>query len=463
MLNVVNPFFNLPNENPQTFHIFSISQTPSHLDASGIAPAQRARELCWMLKSTGHKVYHYGNELSVDKAHPERGVICDEHISVTTEAQFMNAFPDWRENAGYVDYVEHKNPEGIKYLEDNYFLNTCYEVKTRYKPGDIFCYISATTQIPLWNDLLDLPVRHVESGVGEYGSYLPYRIFLSSQIQSWHYGYYANNQDRYDKLSDEEKQTANFNPNTHVSKHNPPQYDAVIPNNVEVSLFDFKVKKRDKLVYLGRIFPGKGIQTAVEIAERLQMHLIIAGHGNSLEKLLGRKPSKYIEVIGPVCADKRRELLADAYAVLCPSNFWEPFGRIALEAMASGTVPIASNSGGFTDFIRPGYNGYRLGMNKVEQGVWAVENVDKIDPYTLRDFALRFSLEQNALRYDEYFQSLDRVLRHNDDVHTIQNPKRSELDWVDFDRKIEWPDKWMTPVDAEQIQEKEQSEKEKVA
>ena len=84
--NIVNPFFNIPDDHERlTFHVFSVPHNPTHSDFSCCAFAQKARKLCWMLKSVGNKVYHYGNELSIDTEHIEKGVICDEHINVTTE------------------------------------------------------------------------------------------------------------------------------------------------------------------------------------------------------------------------------------------------------------------------------------------------------------------------------------------------------------------------------------------
>lgn len=453
MSKITNPFFNLPNKKPQTFHVISVPYNPSHVDALCDAFAQMSRELCWMLKSTGHKVYHYGNQLSVDREHPNRGVICDEHISVTTEEHLTEAYPNWREDCGFVDYDEHKNMNAVIYMNEHFNMNTVFELKKRYTPGDIFCYVTSPHHKKIWNEVLDLPVRHVETGVGYYDSYMPYRIFVSSQIQAWHYGYWSNNFDQYQALDDKSKESYPYNANTHVQTAGLPGYDAVIPNACDRSILNFKIGKGDKLLYLGRVAQSKGVRTAVEIAERLQMPLVVAGPGD-FEKKLGIKPSRFIEIIGPVGPDQRRDLLADAAALLCPTEGFEALGRIAIEAMMSGTVPIAANVGGFMDTIRSGYNGYRIGMNRVEEGCWAVQNVDKIDPYNLRDFALRYSKEQIALRYDAYFQSLDQAIRHNGEVWEIENSHRAELDSYDYDRKIAWPDNWMIPVDVKEKKDK---------
>ena len=444
-----NPFFQLPNKNPLTFHVFADPMTPCHIDACSKPFAGQSRHLCWMLKSLGHKVYHYGNELSIDKEHPERGVWCDEHISVTTEEQLMEANPNWRNHLGSY-YMSEGRDDEWKYLFSSYSLNAAYEAKKRYKPNDIFCWVNSERQIDLWNQLCKInDVRHVETGIGYFTSIAPYRIFASSQIQGWHYGYFANNFDRYKKLDKEDKASYKFNANTHIAKENIPDYDAVIPHAFDVKNFDFKLHKGDKILFLGRILLLKGLRTAIEIADRLQMTLVVAGPGD-FEKALKMKPTqyKYVEFFGPANAEERRELLSDSAVMLCLSTYWEPCAQTQIEAMLSGTVPIGTNSGGFYQNIRSGYNGYRIGIDSVEQGIWAVENVDKIDPYNLRDFGLRYSREQIALQYNDYFQSLDSAIRHNDEVYSIQNPDRAKLDWVDYDRKIEWPEGWMTPMDT---------------
>ena len=441
-----NPFF-VPQADHRKlrFHVFSVPHNPSHTDFVSCAFAQKSIKACWMLKSVGHTVYHYGNKLSVDKKYPERGVICDEHISVTTEAQFMDAYPNSREVAGYVD--PHVKTDAQVYLDRINDINTVYEFKKRYQIGDYICYIVPTLQRAIYSDLVaqQLPVHHVEFSVGYKDAYMPYKVFESPAIRAWHYGYFSANLDRYHRLSEEQKKSYPYDPNTHLHFLDIPEFDAVIPYSYTLSQFDFRIKKEDDLLYLGRMIPTKGVAKIIEIAKRAGKKLLIAGTGD-FEKEFG-KPPKHVELLGPANLDLRRELLSKVSALFVLTDYWEPFGAIQIEAMASGTPPIGPDSGGFGDIIRSGYNGYRVGMNQVEEGVWACRNVDRIDPYNLRDYALRFTNEQNALRYNQYFQNLQRAIDFNGSFHDIENPHRENLDWIDFDRKIEWPVEWMQPVD----------------
>ncbi len=51
------------------------------------------------------------------------------------------------------------------------------------------------------------------------------------------------------------------------------------------------------------------------------------------------------------------EIMQAADAVVCASSEPEPFGRVIIESMATGTVVIATNAGGATDIIQDNVNG----------------------------------------------------------------------------------------------------------
>ena len=306
---IYNPFFRPQSDQKDlTFHVLSVPHNASHTDFVADAFAQKSRKTCWMLKSTGHKVYHYGNELSLDKDNPEKGVLCDEHVSVTTEEQLMEAFPNCRENMGNVD--PHVSTAATVRLHNINQINMVYELKKRAKSGDFLCYIVPTLQKDLYKEIagVQIPAHHIEFSVGYFGAYLPYKIFESPAIRAWHYGYFSANLDRYYRLTDNEKKNYPYDPNTHLSFQNIPQFDAVIPYSYDLSQFDFRVNKEDYLLYLGRLIPKKGIGKIIEIAKRAGKKLIIAGTGD-FEKDFGEIPS-HVELVGPANVELRRELLS---------------------------------------------------------------------------------------------------------------------------------------------------------
>lgn len=420
-------------------HILSVPHNPSHADFSHCAFAQKARKLALMMgKHIGRRTYHYGNELS--------DIPYGEHVITTTETDMLESYGD--------DWKNHSRVHGFStndYVYKQWFLRTEHELRKRVKPGDFICYVFAVYQKPLYNALQDLKdVYHVESGIGYFNSFMKYRVFESPGLQAYHYGYFGNNADRYWQLSPEEREKYNYDFNTHIHYSEPPVADAVIPNSFDIDQFDFRVNKDDYFLYLGRINKFKGIEEAMRIAAKLGKKLIVAGQGGAeaFEKEHGFKAWDNVEFVGEVKPQQRRDLISKAEVLFCMSRYWEAFGGVHVEAMLSGTPPIATDKGGYVHTIRHGYNGYRVGLNLYEQGLWAAQNLSKLDPYNIRDFGLRFSNEQIALRYDEYFSSLTRMHQNNGNPYWVENPERGNLDWLDYDRKIEWADGWMTPVDA---------------
>ena len=437
MIDVKNPFFDLPNKNPLTCHVFCLPNAPSNSYFTLSHFAQKIRNLCWMLKSTGNKVIYYGYE-SCD-------VPCDEKVIVLSEDLLLEAFPNSQSEFGHIDInIDKENPEGVKYLEKVWTLEVGYQAKKRYAPNDFFFWmLPMCGQRDLYEEFQDLPVRHVEPGIGYIGACLPYKVFQSTYIRDFHYGAYHASFGWRNLLGDYyNKIVPNSSPHylyTNISWETTPPHDAVVPNSYDLSLFDFRVEKEDYGLCLARVLARKGIKQAVEICEKLGMKLIVAGPGD-FEAAVGKKPGKNVEVLGPVGVEERRHLLSNARVVFSLSGVHETFGGAAIEALLSGTLPLVANTGGFLDTIQSGYNGYRIPFNNIDAGVEVIKN-NRIDPYILRDAGLRFSREQCALKHNAYLQNLDSLLRENS-----RDPVM-EPDWVDYSKKIEWPDGWMTPVD----------------
>lgn len=121
----------------------------------------------------------------------------------------------------------------------------------------------------------------------------------------------------------------------------------------------------------------------------------------------GRNPRKGYEVarnladtlVGPwlqeVGRDEVRTLLRDHDVVLVPS-LDEPFGLVAVEAIASGRWVVAAAVGGLRDIVIDGTNG-TLVTNGDFAG--AVSRVPDYDPYAIAQTVQRYSLEswQRAL------------------------------------------------------------------
>ncbi|MBI3092870.1 MAG: glycosyltransferase [Candidatus Levybacteria bacterium] len=104
---------------------------------------------------------------------------------------------------------------------------------------------------------------------------------------------------------------------------------------------------------VSRIVGGKGLELAVEAANKLKVPLKIvgspAGYSNVYGKLY-KKAGPTVEFLGFVSDEKLAQLYAGAKAFLALSQD-EDFGITPVEAMSAGTPVIAYRSGGFQETV----------------------------------------------------------------------------------------------------------------
>lgn len=118
-------------------------------------------------------------------------------------------------------------------------------------------------------------------------------------------------------------------------------------------------------LWLSRVHKYKGIWTALEAFEEFakshpDVKLMVAGDGPLLKKipawLKQRGLSNQVELLGFVSAERKRELLAGAVALL-QTSYKEGWGLTVVEAAKLGTTTIASDVPGLRDSVRNGETG----------------------------------------------------------------------------------------------------------
>ncbi|MDB5090747.1 MAG: glycosyl transferase, partial [Mucilaginibacter sp.] len=87
-----------------------------------------------------------------------------------------------------------------------------------------------------------------------------------------------------------------------------------------------------------------------------------------------------VAYIGNAEPAKRNTLLQNAYALLHPINFNEPFGMSVAEAMLCGTPVIAFNKGSMPELIRHEKTGFLVdNINEAVEAVNEVKNINRRD------------------------------------------------------------------------------------
>ena len=132
------------------------------------------------------------------------------------------------------------------------------------------------------------------------------------------------------------------------------------------------------LVFAGRFAESKGLPLLADAMDRVfaeepRARLVLAGgHGDAAgERAVARMRRTHperCEVRGWLSREELRGLLASASIALVPSRY-EPFGQVALEAMALGTPVLASAVGGLRQIAGP-LSGGRL-VERHEPAAWA--------------------------------------------------------------------------------------------
>jgi glycosyltransferase involved in cell wall biosynthesis len=206
-------------------------------------------------------------------------------------------------------------------------------------------------------------------------------------------------------------------------------YDAVIPNYFDLSDFQFSKDKDDYFLFLGRVYEGKGIHIAIQIAEAVGSKLIVAGPGGieNCTGRTGRSLTEYVEYIGVADVETRKRLMSRAQAMLLPSTFLEPFCGVQVESMLSGTPTITTDYGAFAENNIHGVTGFRC--RTFEQFVWAARNIQSINPQSCREWAERnFSIERVGEMYEEYFWAVKNIYEGNGWYE--DNSGRKNLNWI---------------------------------
>jgi glycosyltransferase involved in cell wall biosynthesis len=342
-------------------HVVSLPHTQTTTEYLHCAFTEKVRKFCDMMKPLGHTIYLYASE--------DNEAACDELITCITKEEQAELIGVTGPHDIYKPSFDPNDRHWILFNS-----RAIEAMRARAHPRDLVLVIGGYAHSPIAYALPEMMT--VEFGVGYSGVFADYRVFES----------YAWMHTVYGELYGSHATRGRF-------------YDRVIPNYFDPDAFEFKPKKDDYLMFIGRLNEDKGVGVAIDTAKALDMPLVVCGFGDY------PLPS-WVDYRGVVGVEERSKLMSSARAVLAPTLYLEPFGGVSVEPQFCGTPVITTDFGAFPENVIHGVTGFRC--HTLKDFINAVKMVDALDPYECMAHAVQnFSMKVVGPKYDAYFNDLE--------------------------------------------------------
>jgi glycosyltransferase involved in cell wall biosynthesis len=189
----------------------------------------------------------------------------------------------------------------------------------------------------------------------------------------------------------------------------------LIPHGLNLADYPFQAAKEDFLLFLGRIYPDKGLHTAIRLAREERLRLLIAGPVFEPDRpyfdrrIKDRIDGEQIVYLGPANHPRKVDLMKRARALVLPLEVDETFGLAMLEAMACGTPVLAYGRGAVPEVVVHGETG--LVVNTYEQLRASLPRLGELAPHRCRAHVERhFSQEAMVAAYLNLYDKMSRGL-----------------------------------------------------
>jgi len=216
----------------------------------------------------------------------------------------------------------------------------------------------------------------------------------------------------------------------------------VVPNGVDGERFrrlegedlaafraEFATSQEKIILYVGRIVQEKGphllVQAAPKVLARHKAKFVVVGTGDLLDSLqeqaqeLGVGRNFYFT--GFIPDEDRDRLYKVADCAVFPS-LYEPFGIVALEAMAARVPVVVSEVGGLKEVVKHGETGITFYTNNPESLAWGIL-------HTLEHPEWAKMRVENAYRMVKEEYGWDRIARRTIEIYKRIIEEREASDW----------------------------------
>lgn len=343
-------------------HLLGLFHTIPSAEFTHCAFTGRVIRFGKMMLPFGWEVIEYANEGSEAQA-SEHVVILDSQRFRELKALYKQEQPN-----------EAASTDSTIYRE--FTSRLVKELALRVRDGDIICHPFGIAHSDLVSRFPN--ARHVEIGIGYTQCAMPLRVYETYQWMSWHQG----------------KEQADGN-----------DYQWVCPMGYDLEDWSPSLDQGKYLLYFGRVIECKGLAIIRELAKHVSMPVYVVGEGDPrfIESFFAGAENIIIQ--GPVTGRARSDLLRNAYAMLMPTRYTEPFGGAGVEGQLCGTPLLSSDFGAFSETVLHGVTGYRC--HTLGDWIHAVQSAGMLDRAKIAQIARsRYSLETVGAQMNKIFKQI---------------------------------------------------------
>lgn len=207
-------------------------------------------------------------------------------------------------------------------------------------------------------------------------------------------------------------------------------YAGIKKNELSQFRSRFALPEEKIVLFVGRLVYEKGVHVLVnavpKVLEKVNAKVIIVGNGYMKDQLSGIVKgmgiSHKVLFTGFVDDETLRALQTCADVSVVPSLF-EPFGIVALEAMAAKSPLVVSDTGGLTEIVDHDVNGVKVYPGNPDSLAWGITKVLTDEPYANH-------LRNNAHKKIREKYNWDRIAQQNMSAYKTVLDEYSKSFWA---------------------------------
>ena len=217
----------------------------------------------------------------------------------------------------------------------------------------------------------------------------------------------------------------------------------MVPNGVNMNVYEkalttdlklfrsrFALPEEKLVLFVGRLVYEKGAHVLInaipKILEKVNAKFVIVGSGYMKDQLLTIVRSMGLEhkvmFTGFVDEETLLKLQCCADVSVVPSLF-EPFGIVALEAMAAKSPVVVSDTGGLGEIVEHDITGVKVYPNNTESLAWGIAKVLTDDKY-------RNNLRENAFKRIQEKYDWNKIAQQTQRIYEAVLGEYSKSFWA---------------------------------